>query len=88
MRVLILGRFWELRFVKNLANRGDCDPPQTKGKMIRIKSSLNGEEELEVILHELIHAAEWKLRAEEHVEEEARDFARILWRLGYRRVNK
>jgi hypothetical protein len=48
-------------------------------------SNLRGEERLEVLLHELVHAAGWHL-GESIVEQFANDAARALWRLGYRDV--
>lgn len=87
MRVKILGKVWNLRFAPNMANRGDCDPPTTRGKEIRILSSLRGEERLEVVIHELVHAAGWHID-EGFVAGFARDAARALWRLGYREQRK
>lgn len=83
MRVVVMGKVWGLRFVPNLANRGDCDAPDRPGKEIRVGSGLRGEERLEVLLHELVHAAGWHID-ESFVERFARDAARALWRLGYR----
>ncbi len=83
MRVKLLGRVWNLRFAPNLANRGDCDPPDVSKKEIRVLSTLTGEERLEVLVHEMVHAAGWHLD-EAFVERFARDAARALWRLGYR----
>ena len=83
MRVKILGKLWKLRFAPNLANRGDCDAPGTRAKEIRILSSLRDEERLEVVIHELVHAAGWHID-EAFVAGFARDAARVLWRLGYR----
>ena len=83
MQVRILGKLWSLRFVPLRLFRGDCDAPSTPRKEIRIHSGLTGEERLEVILHELRHAADWS-RDEQFIAAEARDMARILWRLGYR----
>ena len=82
-RVKILDKLWRLRFAPNMANRGDCDPPSLPGKEIRILSSLRGEERLEVLLHELVHAAGWHID-EGFVAQFAADAARALWRLGYR----
>ena len=81
--VKILGKRWFLRFARNLANRGDIDPPHVAAKAIRIDAALSGEERLEVLLHEFIHAAGWHLD-ESFVEQFAADAARALWRLGYR----
>lgn len=83
IRIKILGKLWRLRFAPNMANRGDCDPPQQAGKEIRISSALRDEERLEVLIHEFVHAAGWHID-ETFVEQFARDAARALWRLGYR----
>ena len=87
MRVKILGKFWRLRFAPNMASRGDCDPPDKRGKEIRIASSLRGEEKLEVLIHEMVHAAGWHID-EEFVDRFAKDAARALWRLGYRETGE
>ena len=63
---------------------GQCDPPDTPGKRIAVRANLTGERRLEVLLHELLHAANWDQFSEEWVSELARDLARILWRSGYR----
>lgn len=83
MLVTILGKRWRLREVPNLANRGDCDPPDKPNKEIRIWQGCKGEERLEVLVHECIHASHWPL-SEEYVAKFAEDLARILYRLGYR----
>ena len=82
MKIRFLGRCWSLRFAPNLANRGDCDPPDKPGKEIRVASTLRGEEKLEVLLHEFVHAAGWHLD-EAFVAQFAEDAARALTRLGY-----
>lgn len=90
MRIKIMGKYWELRFVPNLKNHGDIDPPSKPKKAIRIKSTLVGAIELETIIHEIVHAGNWHLD-EEFVEPFCHDLARILWKLGYRnktRINK
>lgn len=83
MRIRILNKCWQLRFAPNLGNRGDCDGPSTKNKEIRVSTMLRGEERLEVLIHELLHAASWHID-EAFVEQFAHDAARTLWRLGYR----
>ena len=83
MRISILGKRWNLRFAPNMAARGDCDPPTAPGKEIRIASSLRDQERLEVLIHEMVHAAGWHID-ETFVERFASDAARVLWRLGYR----
>jgi hypothetical protein len=84
MQVRMFGKRWRLRFVPNLgANRGDCDGPAQARKEIRVASGLRGEERLEVLIHEMVHAAGWHID-ESFVERFAQDAARVLWRLGYR----
>lgn len=82
--VIIRGRRWRLKSAKLINDLGSCDPPETRGKTIKISDALDGCELLEVLLHELTHAAAFDL-AESTVNETARDIAAILWRLGYRR---
>ena len=86
MRLKILGKIWQLRFVPTLGDGkgGDCDPPSAKSKTIRVLSNLKGEKRLEIIIHEMLHAADWH-RSEEWVSETASDIARALTRLGYRK---
>jgi hypothetical protein len=82
MRVRIRGRYFNLSF--------DRLPPTHDGicnyadRQVKIRKTLRGERQLEVIIHELLHAAHWDLD-ETAVTETAEDLARILWRLGYRR---
>ena len=82
MRLTILGKRWWLRFVALRTNRGECDPPTKPNKEIRVDSQLRGEERLEVLIHEQIHAAGWHLD-EEFVTRFAQDLARNLTKLGY-----
>jgi len=66
--------------VSNLGNaRGSCDPPTKPNKEIKILSSLKGQEKLEVMLHEILHAALWDLD-EQAIDETAADAARALWK--------
>lgn len=85
MLVTILGKRWE--FVRRVL-RGDadgyCDPPDTPGKQIVVDSRLTGETELEVCLHEFLHAGQWHLD-EGVVTQFAKDLARALYRHGWRR---
>lgn len=68
-------------------NKGYCTSPKLKNKKIVVDESLKDEEELDIILHECLHAAFWFLD-EEYVAEASKDFARILWRLGYRKKDE
>lgn len=95
MRVTILGKCWDLKFVskKEMKDRGMsrawgyCDPPDAARKEIVILDSLKPETELEVLAHEVAHAADWS-KDEQWIEDFAIDLARILTRLGYSRAKK
>ncbi len=83
MRLKILNRWWLLCFVRKLSRaRGECDPPDAPKKEIRIRERLKGEQKLEVIIHEHLHAAAWHVD-EKFVKQFAEDLARNLTKLGY-----
>ncbi len=84
MRVTILGKNWNLRFVPTLGKRklADCDAPHKPNKEIRIAKGLRGVEKLEAIAHECLHASGWHLD-EHYVTDFARDLAIIIYKLGY-----
>ena len=87
MVVTILGKRWRFRFSKlPRGTDGECDDPSTRGKELRIRKGLGEADTLETIIHEALHAADWH-KNEPWVEEVARDLARLLWRLGYRRAD-
>lgn len=83
MRIKIRGKIWEVVYPTNMRHRGLCDAPDTKNKKIRILAALRGEERLEVLIHEFLHAAGWHID-ESFVTEFAADVARGLWKIGYR----
>lgn len=89
MKVTIRGKSWDFRFVKRLAKDtlGHCDHPEKQAKTIRVLNSLKGEERLDTVIHEALHAAHWDL-AEDAVNQTATDLAKLLWRLGYRRAGE
>jgi hypothetical protein len=90
MRFKIRGQPFALKFTPESAmgdNDGDCGPPRTDGKVrrIRIRDNLPEAKELEIIIHELWHGAVWDLD-EETITRSARDVAKVLWRLGWRKT--
>ena len=81
MRIRIRGRYFTMTFERLPATHdGSCN---YEGREIKIRKTLRGERQLEVVIHELLHAAHWDLD-ESAVEETAEDLARVLWKLGYR----
>lgn len=90
MKVKILGRFWKVRSVSQLGKnekgeqiRGNIDPPDQTGKALRYLASLQGEELMEVLIHEFTHGADWH-KDEDWVHEFGEDLARFLTRMGFR----
>lgn len=85
MQISLGGKRWTLVF-KKVPEEGDyrgyCLAPDMKAKRIVVDKALTGEERLEVILHECLHAALWSID-ESVIEGTAKDLAKILWRLGY-----
>ena len=85
MRIKVGNKYWSLVFTELDENTGgECDSPDTKGKQIRISTDLQREEELEVVIHELLHASDWS-KDEEWVEEIAQDISNVLMRLGWKK---
>jgi len=64
--------------------RGYCTDIGQPNKRICLDSKRNGEEELEVWIHEFLHACFWDMD-ETAIEETAADISHALWRLGYRK---
>ena len=56
---------------------GDCDPPVSKPRMVRIRGSYRGYEFLETLIHELTHLAGWHI-AEDWVQQFATDLATVM----------
>ena len=84
MRVRIGGKYWNLRFTRLKNHKGDCDAPILRKKEIRITKGLDPKEELEVVIHELLHSADW-YKDEEWIERTGCEISHILWRLGWRK---
>lgn len=63
---------------------GFCDAPSERQKRIRIADDQGGQLELDTLIHEVIHAADWN-QSEEWVTQVARDLARILYKMGWRK---
>lgn len=62
---------------------GNCDTDDNY--WIIIERDLKTKIGLETTIHEALHACSWKT-TEEKVDRTARDVARFLWNLGYRKV--
>lgn len=88
MKIKLLGKCWNL-VRKPLQNcDGLCDNPKVANKTITVDSRLKGQRELEILLHEMLHAVDWHKDEESFIEPVAEDIARALWRLGYRKASE
>lgn len=80
-RVFINGDRWRLKFCRTPKGLlGDCN---YKTNTIRVSERLSGEDRMDVILHELIHAR-WPDLHEDAVCEFASELAGILTREGFK----
>lgn len=83
--IMIRGQRFQVRrraevLVNDIEVDGSCDPPQTGARIQRfilIAEGLSKERELDVFIHEMLHAAVWDLD-ETAVAETATDIARAL----------
>lgn len=91
MKAKVGNKIWELLrgkpkdFGGSNSNFAHCDHPNTKSKQIIIDPNIKDQLELEIFIHELLHAADWS-KSEEWVNNIAADIANILWKEGYRKV--
>lgn len=65
---------------------GYCSNPSFKKKrrIISVAADLKDKDELEINIHEFMHACGW-FADEEWIDESASDIAAALWELGYRK---
>lgn len=88
MRVKILSKCWTFMRVEGLNRKegayGQIEHPDKKGKTLKVDDSLTDRHELEIIIHEFLHGADWS-KDEEWIEETSEDLSRFLWRLGYKK---
>jgi len=89
--VTILDKRWELIFVpaSELPSKtdGECDAPDSPRKKIRIYDKLSDERTLTILIHEMLHAADWH-KDESWVEKVAEQIARAATRIGFKRMEK
>lgn len=62
---------------------GKCSPPYKTGKTLKFDNTLKDLLQLEIYIHEALHAEYWDLD-EEAIADAAYDLAKFLWKLGYR----
>ncbi len=65
-------------------DRGYCTDPNDTQRKITIHKCLVDQEELEVLIHEMLHACFWDVD-EEVIGTVGDDISKALWRMGYRK---
>ena len=80
--VSIRGKRWRIRFVPNLGDKwGECD---YESRVLRIAFGQSEKDELDTLIHELLHAA--TELEEDAVGQTAEAIAGVLWRFGWRKT--
>jgi len=84
--VTLRGKRWAFEKAGTLSktDRGYCTDPSETERKIKIHKSLIGQEELEVIIHEMLHACFWDID-EDVIAEVGDDISKALWRMGYKK---
>ena len=85
INVSINGCDYSIRYTRMRKNRGSCDHPKKENPEILIDKRLKGVEELEVSIHEMLHALAFKMFDEEWVYDSAIDLSKALYALGCRK---
>jgi hypothetical protein len=84
--IKLLGKVWLLKWVSRLKGKwGDIDPPDQRGRAIRISREAKGRRLLIVLIHEMLHGCFWQID-EDVIDQSSIDIGDALWRLGFRRV--
>lgn len=84
---IIGGKRWRVRICRlPKGTDGECDPPDTPKKEIRISDRLSGVDLLDTIIHEVKHARNWHDHDEDYVAKSATEDARLLYGMGYRKA--
>ncbi len=79
------GKQYSVKTVPRLKVDGDCDSPKGTRKEIRLQAGLPPLRDMEVAIHEALHACFWDMD-EDVITQSATDLGRFLWRLGYRKI--
>jgi hypothetical protein len=89
-KIRLLGRVYTLVFtcLKKHACLGFCDDPALKRRKIWIETSLRNRRELQILIHEMLHAVDWHKDEDSFIHPVSRDIAKVLWDLGYRRQGR
>lgn len=81
MKVRILGKTWDFRFLPHDemgSKAGACDHPSQCNKSIDVWDELRGEECLDTIIHECLHAGAYNVLGEYFCEQIGTDIARVV----------
>lgn len=97
MRVTLNGKRWLLQWIDhklpvkegkttvlNGVDLGVTEAPDVPNKRILVRKGLREEKELEILIHEFLHACFWQID-EDEIYTSAKDIARELLRIGWRK---
>ncbi len=94
-RIRLNGENWTLRFqdlskydTEDRHIHGLCDSPTAKRRSIYVDTRVKNRFQLEMLIHEMLHAVDWHKDETAFIEPVARDIAKVLWSLGYRLEKK
>lgn len=88
MKVKLAGKQYEIVFRRSIdacESRGQCDSPKLKNPKVYIQEGQTELDELDTLIHEMIHACSHEWLAEDWVNKTATDVARALYKLGWRK---
>lgn len=85
MKIKLGNKKYNLVYKKLKKCDGFCSHPDYPNRTITVDNTLKDPRLLEVIIHECLHGLLWVLD-EETVENGSTDIAKVLWKLGYRKI--
>lgn len=89
VKVKVDGKTWKIRFIDRKEcpkdRWGDCND---KTKSMRVRTDLSDLHFLDTFIHELLHAAAYKMFSEEWVSDTATDLAKALLKSGYVEITR
>lgn len=89
MRIKLMGRYFDFRFVFKIASgyMGWCHTPETPNKKIRVKKSLPYNDIVDTSAHEIFHCIS-PSTDEIYISEGATDWINALKKLGFIRTEE
>ncbi len=87
VQVRLAGKRWTIHRRRFRVRDGTCDHPEKPFRTLVVDATLHGLRELDIYIHECLHACAWEVLREEAVVSAASGAAELLWLLRWRRVH-